>query len=524
MAVADLQFKNLTNNGRKFIAPHLRVNMDLYPLVLNKSNPFAPTRETAAHQINADPTSTEASVIKLQWDKQLGQPSGAWSVVLKAKHGRMPLDDLTVIDGDWVDLAVVRNGTKIPLCRGVVDSKREQKASAGGATTRRYTMTGRDHGAFFEYPLTWNNMFARTLAELSTGFMAAKLNGKTGGSPDVIFRSIVEGWFAKGADAGQWELPQSLKDAVGVGKQSLYDILKVVSFNTGPGSDSLRGASFNEQLWTIGEQTLFQTLSQWTNPVLNEMWVDLLPPKDFITPNGLSSFLDPKTKETTGESVQQLITSDEAGFGSIAAIIRERPFPTVELGDASMWFHLPTWRIPTWLLSSSDLGTGGAQRFNLFDLNAGFGLGPKQEEQALGKPRWYKNDMQTHGLRVYQQDTRFLGPKSTQNGFWFEERDQWIQLLVNWFAPNPYLLQGSVAIKTLLPEIRVGHRVILDSGNPETEIQAYVEGVSLTWEAPTEKTGAMGTTQLVLTRGFQGSDAQLMDAVTKLSSLYDRTL
>jgi hypothetical protein len=338
-------------------------------------------------------------------------------------------------------------------------------------------------------------------------------------------------------------LPESLSDVTGASNK-LSDLLTIVPFNAIKGSDAgLRGAYYNEpQLWTVGEQTLHQTLSQWTNPLLNEWWYDLLPPDAYMPKHGLNGFLKQKTIIRSGKlpsrpedlfveddqigagevvNTTQSLTSDSArSFGDIAAIIREKPFPTKDAKRDSMWFSLPTWVVPTWLCEDIDLGRSGDQRFNLFELLADFGVGPQQEQAAFSKPQWDRNNIATHGLRSFSQTTRFFSNNSAGLGAWFEERSEWLQLLVDWYGPNPYLQQGTILIKTALPEIRIGHRVILTNGTPSDDIQLYVEGTDLIYQAPTQTAGAKATTSLLVTRGFRGSDEELIEATTSLSDLH----
>lgn len=544
--VANLQFPGLFNNGRKFVAPHIRVGLTVYPTPDLEEIPFRPKRGMGVRQIDWNGQESEASILQLSWSKQIGQPSGQWSARVKGlpfgADGELLLDfdNQDIGDNDWVDLAILRNGVRIPVCRGVVDSVRRQSRSVGGATSVVYSVTGRDHGAFFEYPITWNSLWARTLNEIVSGLFTSRADGKVGGRPDELFASLIEGTFRggtkQGVPSGQWILPQSLEDLVGPGKSKLFDLLEVITFNADKGIKGLRGAYYNEpQLWTIGEQPLHQTLSQWVNPLLNEYWYDILPPEVFLPKHGLNGFLSASqiTKGTISTDPQDLfiddsgigqtqrLDSEDQDFGSIGAFIRERPFPTTDAGKDSMWFSLPTWTLPTWLLESVDLGRSGAQRFNLFELLGDFGLGPQQEQAAFSKPRWHKANIFTHGLRSYSQSTRFFAQNKGGPGAWFEERDKWLRILVDWFAPNPYLLQGQVVAKVPLPEIRVGHRVILDDGGgPQRQIQAYVEGVTTTVNAPTQEAGARGSTTLILTRGFQGTDEELISAVSQMSDLY----
>jgi hypothetical protein len=539
--ITALQFPGLDTGGRKYLSPHLRAGLTVYPLD-DRGRPFAKDRSTIARRIDWDPK-PDASIIQFNWNKQMGQPSGQWSAIVKElpKAGdapRLDFRDQDIADGDWCDVAILRNGFPIPLCRGVVDSVRTRSTTARGATVRNHYVSGRDHGAFFEKPITWSSLWARTLNEIVSGLFTQRVGGKVGGRPDELFRSLIEATFKgstkQGVPSGQWVLPPSLKEISGGGKR-LFDLLEIVTFNASKrGGEGLRGAYYNEPgLWTVGEQPLHQTLSQWVNPLLNEWWYDLLPPERYLPKNGLFGFLGSRDvvvdDNVVGEEgpIQPLTApepvvavSENDQFGTIAAIIRERPFPTTVEGGSSMWFDLPTWVIPTWLCDDIDLGRSGNQRFNLFELLGDFGLGPQQEQAAFSKPRWWKEDITRHGLCTYSQSTRFFDQGANGPGGWFEERSKWLQIVADWHGPNPNLLQGMISVKVPLPEIRIGHRVILTDGNPENDIQLYVEGVGHTLQAPTVEAGVKGSSKFTVTRGFQGTDQQLLVELYRMSLLY----
>lgn len=547
--VAALQFTGLVNKGRKYISPHLRVGCTIYPNPLD-NEPYVPARKTAARRIDWDAKEAEASIIGFSWTKLLGPPSGQWKLQIKPKFDlstgeeRLNLHDQEIVDGDWIDIAILRNGIRIPLCRGVVDSVRRHTQSVGGATRVIYTLTGRDHGAFFEYPITWNSLWARTLAELASGLFTRRID-IIGGRPDQLFRALINGTFQGGEDAGtpagQWTLPQSLTDFVksGEGKLGrLFDILKIITFASEKGGKHLRGAYYNApKLWAVGEQQLHETLGQWVNPLLNEFFYDLVPGKAFLPKDhGLAGFMGADSfkvseggagplgpENETFVQVPSEYESDTQEFGTIAAIIRERPFPNSTDKKDSLWFHLPTWTIPTWLIASSDLGRSGHQRYNVFELLADFGLGGQKEQAAYAIPVWLKDGIKTHGLRAFPKgQTRFTAINKGGQAEWIKERAIWLQLLLDWFAPNPYLLQGSISIKVPLPEIRIGHRVVISTNDPAKSIQAYVEGVDISIQAPTPTAGVRGETTLHVTRGFQGSDDELMAAVMAQATNFEQ--
>ena len=69
-----------------------------------------------------------------------------------------------------------------------------------------------------------------------------------------------------------------------------------------------------------------------------------------------------------------------------------------------------------------------------------------------------------------------------------------------------------------LPEIRIGQRLIIDSGlGADQQEQFYVEGVRHNWAWPP---GSMSTT-VIVTHGFRGTDQTYLGRVRALSALFD---
>jgi len=543
-------FPGLPNNQWAFLAPHLRINMRFYPLAGLAPDAFMPFRDGRAKIISSDASETTASLTAFKWNKVMGQPSGHWEATVKRRvesYGQHEFQEFAV-DGDWVDIEIVRNGLPIPLCRGVVDTVRERTVSAKGATIETWYITGRDHGAFFEYPITWTNLWVQTLGELSQGLFTERVKGKIGGRPDEMFKILLEATFASGKDAGQWELPRALSDVTGIDK-GLWKLLKVITFNASQsGAEGLRGAYYNEpQLWSTGGQTLHQTLHQWCNPLLNEIWYDLMLPAAYLPKHGLDGFLTSKVIERgklpatvdeltftedgigigrdTGTTVTQSLASEGDKFATMGAFIRERPFfNTIEGRSGSMWPNLPTWYLPTWMLEQADLGRSGAERYNLFELLAEVGFVASNEQAAQAKPVWHKQDIRAHGLRTMSQSTKYLAQFRKGIGDWFKtERVTWQQLMVDWYASMPYLRSGVLNAKTLLPEIRIGQKIVTDPGNPEGREQLYCEGVQMDFEGPTQAAGAKGTTTFTVTHGFRGDDDAYYRAIEGQSALFTET-
>lgn len=531
--------------GSRLVRQNLRVRLTIYPQTTVE--PAADSGGTLFvkrknyRKIALDWTDDSQGGLQMfDWNKNMGQPSGQWMATIKEKPGKdLGIEDGQILDGDWCDVTILRNGVEIPLCRGIVDTVREQTQSRGGATVRTWQLAGRDHGAFFEYPITYQSIWAQTLGELTQGLFTARVKGKIGGRPDELFRILIEATFGAAKLSGQWELPDSLSDNSG-GKKRLADLLTVIALAAAKTdtASGLRGAYYNEPaLWTSGGQTLWQTLAQWCNPLLNEMWTDLLPPTGFTPRNGLGAWFlsDPNdTDSEVGEQILQLggaLSPDrelkvDGSFGTVAAYIRERPFPNTIAGRDSLWFDLPEWRLPRWTLQSTDLGRGGHERYNLFELLTDLSMGASSEQSPQARPAWNKLDIRQRGLRTFSQSTRYLAQLKTGMGDWFRERSTWQNLLQDWHAPAPYLRQGQIVCKLLLPEIRLGSKLILDEGGAEADNERlYVEGVSLRYMGPTGPTQPpTGTTTLTLTHGFRGTDEQYLDAVKGTVSFFQEVL
>ncbi|MCU0913033.1 MAG: hypothetical protein MUC88_00545 [Planctomycetes bacterium] len=447
---------------------------------------FTKRKSSSPRYLTWERDTSEGTVTQFTWSKRLGQPSGTWSAVVKlGKLSTLDAIGGDLVDGDWVDLFVLRNNLLMPLGRGVLDTVREGRSSAGGATVRTISLSGRDHGALFETMIAWNQMNVQSLREYTVGINTNAVKHNIGGRPDEMFKILTEATFHQGSSTTRsaWSLPPALKSLTGSSRFS--EMLKI---NTkGP----LRGALFNMNLWTQPGQSLHQLLGQWCNPLLNEWRYD-------AEPAGGRSKVD------------------------IYAEIRERPYVNTIAGRSSPWFDLPTLYVPTWLVTERDLGRAGHERFTIFDLSADFTFGTNAESTALAPPIWSKPDITNFGVKPYSESTIYIAQGAP--GEWISDRKDWQRMLADWFGPNPYFLSGSVTFGCMLPELRIGTRLILDTGDPETSLQAYVEGVDHTFQWSSDgSSGPRTSTVATVTRGWKGDDASLLDMVERVSGRYQES-
>jgi hypothetical protein len=489
----------------------VRVSTIFYPHAGDPVFPSRDKRHKGGIRIDWDRKHSQAALQGLHWSKANGQAAGKWEVVIKDNFPyQLDVADGDILPGDWVDILINRNGLEIPLCRGYVDTATANRRGVGGATVREWRIGGRDHGVAWTVPISYTNMWIYTLKEISAGINTDRFRGRVGGTPAEMFKLLIEGAFGRGTTAAPWVMPEAMDPASpllagfapGEKRASLLDVLELVRGAT-------RGGYYNEPiLWHQAGQTAHALIQDWCNPLLNEMIYDL---------HLSDSYPD------TGKSDLK-----------IGARIRERPFAlaedalayfdsdgTILTGLDSPWFHLQTWDIPTWICDSIQTGRSGHELFNLFSVIADTGWGGEKDEQfAATPPAWFRDSIERYGLNAMTEHTKYVaGGKAKAGSGWVEERGNWQRLLVNWYAMNPWMLQGPINVKIPLPEVRIGQRLRINNGNPNEVETYYVDGVELRYHrAGTAAPSAI--TSFTATRGWRGDDRSLVKALTKVAALY----
>jgi len=511
-------------SGLRHVQTYTRMAMSFYP---HANDPFKPSRSTAPIHVLWDPKTSKASLLSFTWQKRLGTPSGQWSCTIKDNSPyQLDLDKGDLLPDDWVDISMIRNGVVIPVCRGSIDTIRENTQSRGGATYRAWTIAGRDHGKFFEHPIGYQSLWVQTLGEIVQGFMTERVQGSIGGNPSTLFKVLIDGTLTRGSKGTLYTLPPGMTMSSGATATSswlrsytsnygirlptgqnaaLNDILEINN------SSLTRGAYYNEaQMWHQPSQNLYQALQTWCNPLFNELIFDL----DYDS-----------TYASTGKA-----------NAKVAATIRERPFVLadadmaevdlnsgkyINAGISSAWFNLPTWDIPHWLVHNADLGISGMERFNLIELLADIGFAGAQGEQTImAPPSWDIESIKKHGLRPLQESTNYVADGNKPQGAWAATRKLWQNILTHWHCLDPYLRNGTVSLKIGMPEVRVGQRLRLNPGKVEDREQMYVEGVDLNWIVGDQETPPGAHTNFAVTRGFIGSDRDLLSTTSRVAARY----
>lgn len=472
-------------------------------------------------------------IVAFSSSKQLGGPSGQWSLTIKKPRisgprslTRSPPDGLWRDPEDvWVNIKVSVDGQVIDTILGLVDSITEDTTRTGsGQRAETYTIQGRDIGKIFEMtPLFVNYFHDPTRPIRSQGAIIAAQIDELVGTPAHFVRLLVETWLG---NEGTAEVPWRLPPGLGGGPffspnitavQGGFGLRLEGSRLTGvqPQTGTVHGVAIAPSLLQIdqsGGGHLWDTLQEYCNPLMNELFVDLAPAERSISL----------------ESMVPVLT------------LRERPFPIRAPGgsttDKSRWNRLQTWELDRGDIKRRNVVKGGAaSRFNYWKLrlngmgSEGFnvdeilqrGVDGVESGQPGNIPIFNAESISRHGVRPYTAQTRFIpffyrnraDPEDATavreqerlQGSFFRLVAAWLKKVHDWYVVAPFELSGTLQTSRMQPEIRIGHRVV--ERRNEGVITYYVEGVAHRWSYPNE-----GETTLTVTRG-EYEDDELLDSI-----------
>jgi hypothetical protein len=276
--------------------------------------------------------------------------------------------------------------------------------------------------------------------------------------------------------------------------------------------DPLSNGSATDLRYLNPEQdggSLWDMLQTFSNGVLNELWVDL-------APSAYNPFAVSGLKPTLW--------------------LRERKFPTFLEGSAK-YAQLTTWKLPRNVVRARQVAKGGAaSRFNYWLLYPqGFGSFSLEAfvQQGIGKagqlgvnPIFDEMSIRKHGLRRWVQTTPFIpwSARADEDAGWRLGLNgsmpatlatlvlsEWITKIHDWYSIAPKQLSGKITTTRVLPEVRIGHRVVEETENGN--ITYYVEGVDHTWQYP-----GTGQTNITVTRGEYDTSLLLAEQYTGVNS------
>lgn len=434
------------------------------------------------------------------------EAAGTWQVTVKpSRVGNDSILD-QIVDDDWVDIVFWRHGKQWHTMRGLVDDVRRTRTVAGsGATSWAYTIVGRDFQKVFETTPIWFNRFSRKV-ENAVGEAAVKIFSgvpNLGGDPLETVQGILLGWFQTLAGYGRatWAIPSMVPGTSGTFYNDILAGWNLSGFSGVPSRKSIDPNFGNPQgyLWSLAKD--------WADPAFLELFCDL------------------------GKHGQQVAADEEVDIAdsTISVFFRDKPFvlspnlvddqgapppSALGLGTSSAWFNLPLHLIPRQQIVQDDIGRSGMERLNSFFVSPQVTMELVRSGQLdLSSPLWNPDDINKHGMRRYDIATRYVPDAGTLIGLSTLQR----AMARDWYALNPYFLNGTIALAVGRPEIHVGTRVRIpgDSGETSQDETYYVEQVSHSWQF-----GTGLRTQLGVTRGWIGDDTSLVQAVLDQEALY----
>lgn len=447
-------------------------------------------------------TLSSSAISNVSWTKTLGQASGRFSIDVKTRSP--DLFERGILDDDWLDLSFTQHGRKYHVCRGMIDTVRERRRVSNGATERTFTITGRDHGKPFErIQVFFNRYIGENVGGGAT--LRAFINSNEGSRvfgdvPTTVNAFLFE--FLRQLNRSsnaRWVVPPgvpgiTLTDTGTAVPHTVYfnDAVKFIrdDFESRPERSAYRPMFMDPE--GFSGHTLWDLAKEWSDPGFCELFTDLVR-KDTLLPPGPDEELRPENS-------------------AMGVIIRTKPFPSQVFGTfaQSPWFQLPLHVVTRQEIDDSDEGKGGEERFNTFFVRSVASNEYSNQNVDITKPLWYHADVARRGLLRMDISSNYVSATADNKGMVEKLRE----LLRDWYGLNAYFKNGTLPLGHGRPEIRVGSRVRIPGASPNEDMTYYVEGITHTWSL-----GKMRTV-LTVTRGWQGTDQDLMRAVGDLEERY----
>lgn len=491
----------------------------------------------------AGDASLAGSVIGISTNKEIGSASGQFQVEIKRNQldaRQSLLRAMPDPEDTWIEIIMACDGQLIYTWLGLVDTIKESVTrKPDGSREETYTITGQDLGKILDRTDIFINLFEKDGGAKAYVGVFNAVTRKLIGNPADFIHLLLDVWVHNQEVSDQpWVAPKSLTGSripfSGILRRFL---IQDMTDANGRCIDPtlLQPSTSGTNLWAM--------LEEYSNPLMNELWIDLVPPKTVVTATGggLLAQVDNVTSQIGGDPFQGSRALDDGvsgGGGKFvrlppAITLRERPFPTSKDGH-KRWDSLRTHR-----LRLQDVGPGtnlakgeAANRYNYWLLELTAMGGSSFDSQAFlesstidGARQGHPGDVpivneasiERHGMRRWMGSTKYLaiidldtdepkgltdpGPESIA-----DLAANWLRKVHDWYAVAPFELSGTIQTTRIFPEIRIGERVFLErSGEPG--IMFYVEGVAHSWKYP----GA-GQTTLTVTRG-EYEDEDLLERV-----------
>lgn len=452
------------------------------------------------------------SITSVMTQKELGAASGNFQVTVKpSRESEILFDKLN--DDDWVDIIFYKGDEGHHVMRGLIDETRRARGVGGkGATTETFTIAGRDFGKIWESTPIWFSPYANDLVTQAASiklFDGLPTNFHSPGlAPFFYLKEFIEEFTALGGV--NWAPPKGMpgvnpltftgniefgEDLLGFGGGEIGSSMYV---QNKPARKVFNANAMNPQgmCWDLARE--------YSDPAFTELYVDLLPNGDPYSP-----------RLSLGDSISPLETK-------MSVILRDKPFPVMpdtisQTGFVPQWNLLPTHTVNRQEITTDDIGKSGYERYNSFYVT------PRLVQEVVGSfatnmlaPLIDKESVKRHGIRRMDIQSNVTPDLQDFNVFARAQRN----FLRDWYCMNSYYLSGTISLAHGRPDIKIGNKLsipgtILSPTNIEGEETYYIESVINNWQAGTGTRTTAG-----VTRGWIGTDAEYLAALTKVTARY----
>jgi hypothetical protein len=167
--------------------------------------------------------------------------------------------------------------------------------------------------------------------------------------------------------------------------------------------------------------------------------------------------------------------------------------------------------IPETMVVAKNIGRAGVERYNAFMCNVRAAQELVSNNTPLMQPLMDATSVAQHGLRLFDASTRYVADVSTLGLLSTTHRS----MLRDWHCMNPYLLNGTIDLGTSMPNIKLGCRLRIPNTDPTLQETYYIEGYQHTWSLMPG-----GKTSVTVTRGWIGTDLDLVSTTTQIAANY----
>jgi len=452
------------------------------------------------------------SVIAVNTHKGLNAASGTFQVTLKPSQEADTLFK-RIVDDDWIDITFFKNDEGFHTMRGLIDElNRDRNVGGNGATTEGWTIVGRDFAKVWECTPVWFDPYANELATSAASTRVfngvPNLYTSPGKAPLVFLQEFMEELTA--VSGVNWSPPAGMpgiNNLTFTGNINFHEapLVGSIHFQNNPMRQIFNPNGLNPQ------GMLWQLAREYSDPMFTELFADVHP--------RIGGPYSPQV--SLGQPFSNLETE-------MSVVLRDKPFPfyptSAPPGFAPTWNTLPIHYMPRQEIVNYNVSRSGYERYNAFFVSSRI-LQESVNSHALYlmAPLLDQQSIKKHGLRRMDIQSN-VSPDALDPVVGLDESKLATfqrQLIRDWYCMNPYLLSGTIGTGHGRPDIKIGNKLripgaIYSPTDIEPDETYYIEGVGQNWVA-----GKGLRTTVEVTRGWIGTDAEYMAALTKLILRYN---